>query len=231
MNAFNWQRLWDMYQRTYFATIVMFVAALALVIYAFRAHRQQPLTRIIGVYAASSALQVFCNGLVYLYTPFYESKYFNTLSVVQFILVEISCCYLLLTASGLRQGQRQWLRGLLICFYLFALVYGGLHFTEGWYEDILSRVQLPLMLTFCAIYYYNLLTGTPQSKLWRQPLFWAIGGMCLAAMVMLPFSLVQDVMAVNKQLFPLAHILPTLCYLIVFFTLFKAIQWSQKTQP
>ncbi len=227
---FDWHRLFEMYSWGYYTIPLLLLLTLYVAIKAATVIPPTSITRAITVYAAASALQNIFISVVFLYTSLYQNQYAAAFSIVLFMVIELACCYYLVKASGISHLQHRAMQLLLLLFGIYAGVYTCLHFFKGFYQDAIGLIQLPIMLLCCCMYYYNLIKRTPKQALLKQPLFWAIGGMCFVAMLLLPYSLVSDYLGDNKSTLPLFHLIPTFCYSILFFTHLKALQCSQQ-QP
>lgn len=225
---FDWHRLFDMYSWSYYTMPPIFVLALYTAMRAATAKFPSIITKIITAYAAASALQYIFISIHFLYIPLYQAKYAAAFSIMLFLVIELGCCYHLVKASGISHLQHRAMQLLLLLFVVFAGGYSYLHFFRGFYDDEIGLAQLPIMLLFCCIYYYNLIKHFPKQALLKQPLFWAISGMCFVAIVLLPFSLVSNYLGEHNSTLPLLHLIPSFCYTILFITHLKAIRCSQQ---
>lgn len=231
MGNFNWDRFWSTYLSSYFAPLFMLAIGATLAIYAFTRKKPTRITILLGFYAMASALQTAFAAFGYLYTPLYNNDYISSFSISLFMAIEIIATYLLITSVPIPNLQKRILQFLLITYLVVATIYSIENYYCGWYTGKLSMVELPIILFFCSIYYYNLITQPARFALLRQAQFWAVGGMTFTALVLLPFSLVSDNIAHYRQLNYLLDIIPPFCYTIVFIIHYKAIKCSQQIQP
>jgi hypothetical protein len=230
MENFNWNLALENYWLSYYTMLIMQIISIIVIIKGATAKYKNPIIYILVVYAAASFLQTLITNLAFGYFTERITQIVASTSISLFIIIETTCCYLLLTKSSLHNRQKQWLKLLLVSFYAFELVYlAQVFFTERT-ANIESFVQLPLMVIFCTIYYYNLLSKPPQDLLLQTPLFWAIGGIALIAFSLLPLNIALNYVSYSKSLFHLSLIIPATCYSLVFIFHLKAIQCSQK-QP
>lgn len=225
---FDWHRLFDMYSWSYYSLPLLLLLTIYVAMKAATVKPPTNITRAITVYAAASALQNIFISTEFLYTPLYQNQYAASFSIVLFIIVELGCCYYLVNASIISHLQKKTTQLLLLLFGIYTSVYTYVYFFSGFYEDGISLVQLPIMLLYCCMYYYNLIKRPPKQALIKQPLFWAIGGMCFVAMLLLPYSLISNYLGEHISTRPLLHLIPTFCYAILSFTHLKALQCSQQ---
>lgn len=225
---FDWERLMDMYNWSFYTIPPIIILASYTALRAATAKFPSTITKVITAYAAASALQYIFISINFLYTPLFQAKYVAAFSVVLFMVIELGCCYCLVKASGISILQHKAMQLLLLLFVIYGSAYTYLNFFKGFYDDEVGLIQLPIMLFYCCIYYYNLIKHPPKQALLKHPLFWTISGMCFVAILLLPFSLVTDYLGQHSPTLSLLHVIPNFCYVTLFITHLKALQCNQQ---
>ena len=188
------------------------------------------LTRIIACYATFSILQsLFSHIEFFNVNKQHHYEYLVNLSISIFIIVEITCFYWLLRLGHTTIPQRRAMRLLLLGYYLFAAIYLSLMFLKNKVNDVESFVELPILIVYCCIYYYNVFANKPQTNLARQPLFWAMGGMALLAFMQIPYNIVYTYMNSQKSGLQVPLIINNISYCLLFGCFWQALRLTAKT--
>ncbi len=229
MENFDWPLLLKNYKALYFTNCIMYAFSLAVLIRAVIQQKSR-LIHIIACYAAFSTLQSFFSHIEFFnLNKQYHYEYLVNLSISIFIIVEITCCYWLVRLSHTTLLQRRAMRLLLLCYYLFEAIYLSLMFLKNKVNDVESLVELPMLIVFCCIYYYNVFANKPQANLARQPLFWAMGGMALLAFTLIPYNIVYTYMNSQKSGLQIPMIINNISYCLLFCCFWQALRLTAKT--
>jgi hypothetical protein len=229
MEQFDWKLMLHEWQITYYTYLLMLLSSLAVLLKAVRTQPFNGVTRIIGVYAAASFLQSLLANIIYFNIDSVLLNAFVSNSISLFIVLEITCCYLLVATAPTTQAQHWAMRGLLIGYYLFAAIflYGVFH--KKRVNNIESLIEMPLLIIYCGIYYYNVLIGLPPQGLARSPLFWAMAGFALLAFAQIPYNIVYHNMNTISKGSAVALTINYISYCLLFVCLWRAIHITPKT--
>lgn len=199
MKNFDFNKTFTAWQNSYYTLPLMYLLCVAVIIYAIRIKPKNGVAVAILCFSGASLTQSIIDTIASMYKYGRGIQYINSLAISIFITVEITCCYWLVVHSEVSWLQKRAMQLLLALFYMFEVIYiTPIFFDPNRHWAYESFVELPLVIVFAVIYYYNLLTKAPQHRLSQQPLFWAISGLALIAMVQIPCNTVFGYIEVLK---------------------------------
>jgi hypothetical protein len=229
MENFDWPLLLKDYKGLYFTLPLMICLSIIVLLKALALRQKNRLTIIIACYAAVSLLQSLVSHIGYFKSINLNSyHFFIHYAISIFILAEITFCYWLSSLGGTSPLQRRAMRLLLLGYYLFAAIYLGITFFKKRVNDVESLVELPLLIVFCCIYFYNVFANKPQAQLARQPLFWAMGGMVLLAFMQIPYNIVYAYMDSLKKGLQVPLTINCASYCLLFICFWQALLLTQQ---
>jgi hypothetical protein len=117
---------------------------------------------------------------------------------------------------------------LLLAFYAFEIWHLYPIFFTVYNNDIESLAELPLLIIFCVLYYYQLFTQQPYSNLTNSPLFWVMAGFALLAFMQIPYNIIYSYVDTQKNGLQVPLIINFISYCLLFISFLKAIHLTNK---
>lgn len=232
MKDFDFSKIIAGWQDSYYTAPLMYLLSIAVFIYAIITKSKNGIVMVIICFSGTSLIQSIISELIFLHKHAKALQYINSFAISVFIVVEITCCYWLVVRSKVSRLQKRIMQLLLASFYIFEVIYIPSVFFKPHFTSFESFFELPLIIAFTTIYYYNLLTKTPQKELAYQPLFWAISGMALTAVVQIPCNIILNSIPKYTESYG-ARLLITitaLSYSSLFVCFLKALHLHKKMQ-
>lgn len=192
MENFDFSKILTGWQNSYYTLPLMYLLSVAVITYAMTIKPKNGVIIAILCFSIASLTQSIVDTIANIRKYGNSIQYINSLAISVFITVEITCCYWLVVCSKVSWLQKRVMRLLLALFYVFEIIYISSVFFKPRFTSFESFFELPLIIAFTSIYYYNLLTKTPQKELAYQPLFWVISGMALSAVVQIPCNIILN---------------------------------------
>jgi hypothetical protein len=229
MENFDFTGVLNFWIGSYYTIPLMHILSIAVIIAALKSKPQTTALKILTLLTGASLLQALVDQTITSYAPLKGEISITVLSISAYIIIELTCCFFLVSLSGINLAQKRSMQITLMLFYLFEIIYISFGFSKRHYNSLESIVEFSCIIFFCTVYYYNILSKKPQKYLLKTPLFWAISGMAFMALVQMPCAVIVDYILFKKSPYSnLYHLITAVVYCTLFISFLKAIHLTTK---